>query len=177
DGVGIVLEPLAWMAAELGQPERAACLLGAAERVRHETSQTLIELFRTQHEQSESIAVRGLGRKSFEAAFARGRAMTISDGAGFAVAGKQPPKPPPVAETEPRHGLTRRELDIARLVADDLTNKHIAARLVMSQRAVETHTTNTPTKLGLGSRTKLSRWMGEVTGPAAATERQRADDH
>ena len=177
NGLGIVLETLAWMAAELGQHERAACLLGAAERVRHETSQTLIELFRTQHEQSESTAVRGLGRKSFEAAFARGRAMTISDGAGFAVAGKQPLKLPPVAETEPHHGLTRRELDIARLVADDLTNKQIAARLFLSQRTVETHITNILNKLGLDSRTQLSRWMGEVTGPAAATERQRADDH
>ena len=70
NGLAIVLETLAWMAAELGRHERAACLLGAAERVRHETSQTLIELFRTQHDRSESIAVQGLGRKTFEAAFA-----------------------------------------------------------------------------------------------------------
>src|SRR5262249_46096464 len=89
NGLAIVLETLAWMAAELGQHERPACLLGAAERVRHETSQTLIELFRTQHQRSESIASRGLGRKSFAAAFARGRAMTISEGATFAVEGRQ----------------------------------------------------------------------------------------
>jgi len=56
NGLAIVLETLAWMAAELGRHERAACLLGAAERIRQETSQTLIELFRTQHERSESMA-------------------------------------------------------------------------------------------------------------------------
>jgi len=163
NGLAIVLETLAWMAAELGQHERAAQLLGAAERVRHETSQTLIELFRTQHERSESTAVRGLGRTSFEAAFARGRAMTISEGATFAIAGSQPPKPPP-AEAERHLELTRRELEIARLVADDLTNKQIAAKLFLSQRTVETHITNIFNKLGLGSRIQLSRWIADMTG-------------
>ena len=165
NGLAIVLETLAWMAAELGQHERAACLLGAAERVRHETSQTLIELFRTQHERSASIAVQGLGRRSFDAAFARGRAMTISEGAAFAVEGKQPSKPPPVPLTERPLELTRRELEIARLVADDLTNKQIAARLFLSQRTVETHITNILNKLGLDSRIQLSHWMSDVTGP------------
>ena len=169
NGLAIVLETLAWMAAELGQHERAACLLGAAERVRRETSQTLIELFRTQHERSESIAVRALGPKSFEAAFARGRAMTISEGAAFAVEGKQRPKPPPAAVTERPPELTRRELEIARLVAGDLTNRQIAARLVLSQRTVETHITNILNKLGLDSRIQLIRWLGDLTGPGATT--------
>ena len=173
NGLAIVLETLAWMAAELGQHERAACLLGAAERVRHETSQTLIELFRTQHERSASIAVQGLGRRSFDAAFARGRAMTISAGAAFAVEGKQPSKPPPVPMTERPLELTRRELEIARLVADDLTNKQIAARLFLSQRTVETHITNILNKLGLDSRIQLSHWMSDVTGPTTGGDPPR----
>jgi non-specific serine/threonine protein kinase len=164
NGLAIVLETLAWMAAELGQHDRAAQLLGAAERVRHETSQTLIELFRTQHERSQSTAVQGLGLKSFEAAFARGRAMTISEAVTFAMENRQRPKPAPVAETGPHTGLTRRELEIARLVADDLTNKEIAARLFLSKRTVDTHVTNILNKLGLGSRVQLSRWIADTTG-------------
>ncbi|HEX6513648.1 MAG TPA: LuxR C-terminal-related transcriptional regulator, partial [Chloroflexota bacterium] len=174
NGLAIVLETLAWMAAELGRHERAARLLGAAERVRDETSQTLIELFRTQHEKSRSIAVQGLGLRSFEAAFARGRAMTISEAVTFAVEDRQRPKPEPVTEPGPDTGLTRRELEIARLVADDLTNKEIAARLFLSERTVETHITNIFNKLGLSSRTQLSRWMADVTEPGriAAEERR-----
>jgi non-specific serine/threonine protein kinase len=168
NGLAIVLETLASMAAELGQHQRGAHLLGAAERVRHETSQTLIELFRTQHEKSQSIAVQGLGLKSFEAAFARGRAMTISEAVTFAVEDRQLPKPEPepepVAGTGPHTGLTRRELEIARLVADDLTNKQIAARLFLSQRTVDTHVTNILNKLGLSSRVQLSRWIADTTG-------------
>jgi DNA-binding CsgD family transcriptional regulator len=164
NGLAIVLETLAWMAAETGQHQRAAHLLGAAERVRHETSQTLIELFRTQHERSQSTAVQGLGLKSFEAGFARGRAMTISEAVTFAVENGQRPEPAPAAETGPHTGLTRRELEIARLVADDLTNKQIAARLFLSQRTVDTHITNILNKLGLGSRVQLSRWIADTTG-------------
>jgi DNA-binding NarL/FixJ family response regulator len=164
NGLAIVLETLAWMAAELGQHQPAAVLLGAAERVRRETSQTLIELFRTRHQKSQSAAVRGLGVKAFEAAFARGRAMTISEAVTFAVENRQPPEPEPVAGTGPHTGLTRRELEIARLVADDLTNKQIAARLFLSQRTVDTHITNILNKLGLGSRVQLSRWIADTTG-------------
>jgi hypothetical protein len=95
NGLSVTLETLAWMAAEPGQHERAAHLLGAAERVRDESSLTLIELFRAQHDRSVAAAVRGLGQGSFDTAFARGQAMTIDEGVAFAVEGTRPPKPAP----------------------------------------------------------------------------------
>jgi non-specific serine/threonine protein kinase len=168
NGLAIALETLAWMAAGLGQHQRAATLLGAAERVRHEISQTLIDLFRTQHEQSESAARRGLGSKTYDAAYARGRAMTIDEGVAFALGSTQQAKPAPAVSHEPPPALTGRQLEIARLIADGLSNKQIAARLFLSERTVETHITNVLNKLGLNSRVQISRWVDQGPGRARA---------
>jgi non-specific serine/threonine protein kinase len=173
NGLAIVLETLAWMAAELGQHERAAHLLGAAERVHYETSQTLIELFRAQHERSESAARGELGATSYAAAFARGRAMTIGDGVAFALGGGQRPKPSPAGKLEQRSDLTGRQLEIARLIADDLSNKQIAARLFLSERTVEAHVTNMLNKLGLNSRVQISRWVNDLNEPGMTAAEER----
>ena len=172
-GLTMVLETLAWMAAELGQHQRAVCLLGSAERVRDEISLTVMDLFSEQHERSVAIAVHGVGQKSFDAAFARGRAMTIDEGVAFAVEDKQPPTPSPTVRAGPPAVLTRRQMEIARLVADGLSNKQIAARLFLSERTVETHIANILNKLGLNSRVQLGRWVADVTGTGqiAAGER------
>jgi DNA-binding CsgD family transcriptional regulator len=164
NGLAMVLETRAWMAAEQGGHEHAAILLGSAQRVRDSSSLTLIELYRQQHERSASVASGGIGRKAFDAAFARGRAMTIDEGVAFAVAGKQPPRPAPSADAAPDTGLTRRQTEIAWLVADGLTNRQIADRLFLSERTVETHVTNILDKLGLNSRTRLGRWVAERQG-------------
>ena len=108
NGLTIALETLAWMAAERGQHQRTGCLLGAAERVRDESALTLIELFRVQHDRSVAVAVQGAGQRSFDAAFARGRALTIDEGVAFAMEGKRPPKPAPAARGEPQSELTHR---------------------------------------------------------------------
>jgi non-specific serine/threonine protein kinase len=138
-GLIVALETLAWMAAEFGQHQRAAHLLGSAERVRDEISVAPVELFRTQHERSMSIVVRGIGQKSFDAAFARGGAMTISEAVAFAVEDKLPSKPLPGVRPQPPAVLTGRQLDIARLVAEDLSNKQIAARLFLSEHGGDPH--------------------------------------
>jgi ATP/maltotriose-dependent transcriptional regulator MalT len=53
--------------------------------------------------------------------------------------------------------LTERELEIARLVADRLTNRQIAERLFLSQKTVETHMRNVFAKLGVNSRVRVAR--------------------
>jgi DNA-binding NarL/FixJ family response regulator len=121
-----------------------------------------------------SIVVRGIGRKAFDAAFALGRAMTIGEGVTFAVEDQPPSKPVPAVRPRPRAaGLTGRQLDIARLVADDLTNKQIADRLVLSERTVETHITNIFNKLGINSRAQVSRWLTGLVEPGLSAAEER----
>jgi ATP/maltotriose-dependent transcriptional regulator MalT len=50
------------------------------------------------------------------------------------------------------HGLTKRELEVLRLVAAGQTNKAIAAELVLSERTIERHLSNIFAKLGVSSR-------------------------
>ena len=163
NGLAMVFETLASMAADRGRHERAAILLGLAQRVRDSSSLTLIELHRQQHERSVLIIVRGIGQKAFDAAYARGRAMTIDEGVAFAVADKPAHKPAPPVKSAADTALTPRQLEIARLIADDLTNRQIADRLFLSERTVETHITNILNKLGLNSRVQLSRWLAEAS--------------
>ena len=59
------------------------------------------------------------------------------------------------------HGLTPRELQVLRLVADGRTNKAIAAELVLSERTVDRHVSNIFTKLGVSSRAAATAYAYE----------------
>jgi DNA-binding NarL/FixJ family response regulator len=58
-------------------------------------------------------------------------------------------------------GLTRREREIAALIAHGKSTREIAAALVVSQRTVETHVTNMYAKLGFNSRAQIAAWAVE----------------
>ncbi len=55
--------------------------------------------------------------------------------------------------------LTRREHQIAELVSAGLSKRAIADTLVLSERTVEGHVTNTLAKLQLANRTELTAWV------------------
>ena len=56
-------------------------------------------------------------------------------------------------------GLTRREVEVARLVARGRSNREIAAEFVLSERTVESHVQHILTKLGFTSRTEVAAWV------------------
>jgi DNA-binding NarL/FixJ family response regulator len=61
----------------------------------------------------------------------------------------------------PSRGLTPQEEQIARLVAERLSNREIAARLFISTSTVEYHLAKTFRKLGVGSRAELARSLSD----------------
>jgi DNA-binding CsgD family transcriptional regulator len=70
-------------------------------------------------------------------------------------------------------GLSVRETEVARLVADGLTNRQIAARLVISDRTAGNHVAHILTKLGFTSRSQIAAWCAArmsrpVSDPAHA---------
>ena len=57
--------------------------------------------------------------------------------------------------------LTRRESEVARLVAQGLTDGQIAERLVLARRTAEGHVQRALRKLGFTSRRQLAGWVVE----------------
>ena len=68
-----------------------------------------------------------------------------------------PITPPAAAATDEPGGLTRREVDVVRLVAEGLTNRQIARQLVVSEATVKTHLNHILAKLDL-DRAGLVAW-------------------
>lgn len=59
-------------------------------------------------------------------------------------------------------GLTRRERQVAALVAEGKSNREIAQVLFISERTVEGHVSNTLTKLNVTARTQIAAWVVET---------------
>lgn len=135
------LRPLVW------RIQAALAKLAAEERRRDEAR----ELALAAHALVDELA-RTLGDPALGAAFKERAAAAI---------------PHPVVLT-PRQalkhtfdGLTDRELEVARLIAQGLTNRQIARALVLSERTVSTHIGNIYGKLGFVARAQLVRWTIE----------------
>jgi DNA-binding CsgD family transcriptional regulator len=58
-------------------------------------------------------------------------------------------------------GLSQREVEVLRLVAEGLTDADVAERLFISRRTVTSHLTSIYNKIGIGSRAAASVWAKE----------------
>ena len=58
-------------------------------------------------------------------------------------------------------GLTPREVEVLRLVAQGMTNEQVANQLVISPRTVDTHLTSIYGKIGVSSRSAATRYAFE----------------
>jgi non-specific serine/threonine protein kinase len=150
------IDLLAVCLATKGEFVRAAELSGAGD--------ALWKMLRTPHQAGPHYAAarqggadlcrQALGDEQFEVARQRGMSLSVSG--AIALARNETPRP---ATAEPRP-LTKRELEIASLVAEDLSNREIAQRLVLSKRTIDAHIDHIFTKLGFSSRTQIAAWLG-----------------
>ncbi|WP_328818794.1 ATP-binding protein [Nonomuraea cypriaca] len=163
-GAGLAVEVLAWIAAAQGHHRRAAWLLGVVRAVWSSLGASLSGFghLAGYHEECEARTRQALGEAAFGAAVRHGARMPYEEGLAYALredGGGQ--------NGAGRHGrapaarLTRREREIAALVAQGLTNREIAASLVISQRTAEGHIEHILTKLGFTSRAQIAVWVGE----------------
>ncbi len=89
------------------------------------------------------------------------------------LAGMRPqphPRPQQEEPTPGSPGLTPRELEILRLVAEGHSNGQLARMLWVTEQTVKFHLSNIYRKLGVANRTEASRWAhvnGLVSEPAA----------
>ncbi|MFE3003046.1 protein kinase [Nocardia sp. NPDC059246] len=154
------LETLAWVAGEQRHARRAAVLMGAADSLGRVAGGSAF-MFRDlliYREECDRHSRTTLGAGAFEAARDKGAAMSFDAAVGFALGDHTDPIEP---ATRSGGHLTKRERQVAALVARGMTNKAIAARLVISQRTAEGHVEHILTKLGFTSRAQIATWAAE----------------
>lgn len=158
--VAVCIEGLAWSAAE-SEPDRAATLLGAAKSVWKYSQMALPETAVGKVGQTIETHLRqGMGDLSFDEAYSAGRAMSFDEAVPLALGTSSESRTNPKTSSA-QTGLTRREREIAALVVDGLTNREIAAKLVISHRTADAHVEHILAKLGFRSRTQIARWFSQ----------------
>jgi predicted ATPase/DNA-binding NarL/FixJ family response regulator len=159
-GTANALESLAWVSADQRRYRRAAALLGAADALftHFGTPLTSLPHLLVFHNHCMAGAKTALGDAAFDAAFVAGRNLSYEAARAYALeeAAGVPASPAARSDATP---LTRREREVADLVCQGLTNKEIAARLVVSPRTAETHVQKILSKLGFTSRSQIAAWV------------------
>jgi DNA-binding CsgD family transcriptional regulator/tetratricopeptide (TPR) repeat protein len=174
------LDLLGVVAASHGQVERAGRLFGAAQTVYETTHAWPIGLnyraLYAQHERVVAAMRAGANAASFSAAWERGRRLPLHEATAYAMSDEEPK----VSGTEAAGGsigagpLSPREREVVALVARGLSNREIAAQLVITERTAGAHVEHILDKLGFASRTQIGVWAAEHGLVTSRPERRRA---
>nr|WP_271212180.1 protein kinase [Rhodococcus wratislaviensis]GLK38582.1 hypothetical protein GCM10017611_54490 [Rhodococcus wratislaviensis] len=156
------LEILAWISSRENRFHRAAVLLAAAEVLRRRVGTSIVQIpdLTESHQECELVTRRALGARAFETASREGEALGFDASASYALGEPLPAAP---RRGDPATALTKRERQVADLVAQGLTNKAIAARLVISPRTAQGHVEHVLAKLGFSSRAQIAAWVAELS--------------
>jgi len=165
ENIAASLEGLAALEAGQGAPSLAARLWGAAEALREAIGAPIYPVYRASYEQAVANVRIMLGEQAFRMAWTEGRNMTPEQ----ALAAREGPEGAtsmpqlPSATQSPSYpaGLTAREVEVLRLIAQGWTDAQIAEHLVISPRTVNRHTTSLYSKLNVSSRAAATRYAIE----------------
>lgn len=167
-GIASLAEVLAYVEIAHDAHDRAAVLFGGADAIWASISWAHTESMLLEHDRVRSQTRSRLGAARYESAYDTGSALTLSE--VIAVAGGAPvPEKGLRAKEAPQPSaiLSRREMEVAQLMADGATNAETAAQLFISERTVESHVTNIFNKLGVDSRVQVVRWVTSLNGAEA----------
>jgi non-specific serine/threonine protein kinase len=155
--IGIVfgLDGLSCAAEGRGHDKRARRLAAAAMRLSDEMSFRYDPWYLGQIEASRRRSQSRLGPRESEDAWAQGWSMSLDQAIDYALGENEPET---VVDASP---LSRRESEVAKLVAAGLSNRRIGERLYLSERTVEGHVERIRNKLGVRSRTGVATWAVE----------------
>lgn len=152
-GFVMVAELLAAIALGRQETERAAAILGVVERVWAEVGGSLLagsEPWYVPHQACAAQLRRIMGEDRYAEAFQVGTAngSSLAAAAEYVLSGRDRSGP-----------LTKREQQVADLVAQGATNKEIAGRLNISRRTAEVHVDHILRKLRFASRAQIAAWV------------------
>jgi DNA-binding CsgD family transcriptional regulator len=155
-GLALALDLLAWTLARQGEHVNAAVVLGAAYRLWDSFGHQLFNSpqWSALRATCELACRESVGDAAFERALAHGRGMSLEASLRFALNEETQV----ATSSDP---LTKRERQIAELIADGRSNRQIATKLVVSQRTVDGHVEHIFVKLGFNSRSQVAAWVAE----------------
>jgi DNA-binding NarL/FixJ family response regulator len=158
--ISAFLNVSAVLAASQGQDVRTARLWGAAGALREATDLFLSPVEHAYFDSHIAAARARLDEKAWDGAWAEGREMPPDEAIEYTL---NPPKAlePEAQEVAHPAGLSDREAEVLRLVAEGLTNVQVARELYVSPRTVDRHLNSVYRKLGVGSRTAAARFAAE----------------
>jgi non-specific serine/threonine protein kinase len=162
------VEVTAWVCSATGKPELGARLIGGVQTLWATIKASLYPHLVSRHESVIASLRESLGEKRYQELVESGSRLGTEDLVRLAL-GEE------AVATEPRRTrsatqLTRREEEVARLVAEGVSNKEIASRLFIASRTAETHVDHILTKLGFTSRVQIAAWVMENRSTTSPSE-------
>ena len=167
---------LACAAAIREQPVRAARLWAAVEGMEeaYGVHVSPMALSGSDYEGRLVAARSQLDAEVWSRAWEEGKAMLLEQAVDYGLSEEEELEPStigPATESppagEPTERLTRREREVALLVARGLTNRQIASELSVSRNTANNHVARILRKLDLSSRTQIAAWVTEQRSPSS----------